>query len=42
MLGRDDVEFALQAEWALGDNVNYLERNKVTDVYFARLFVQLP
>jgi hypothetical protein len=42
MLGRADVEFSLQAEWALGNNVDYLERNEVDNMYFARFFVQLP
>ncbi|MEE9320447.1 MAG: TonB-dependent receptor [Granulosicoccus sp.] len=40
--GKADVEFALQAEWAIGDNVNYLERNEVEDAYFAKLVVRLP
>ncbi|MEE9320448.1 MAG: TonB-dependent receptor [Granulosicoccus sp.] len=42
LLGRTDIELALQAEWALGDNVNYLERNEVADAYFAKLLVQFP
>ena len=41
-LGRLDATLALQAELALGENVDYLERNEVEDRYFAKLSVRLP
>ena len=33
---------ALQAELDLGDTVDYLQRNQIDDLYFARVSVQLP
>lgn len=41
-LARMDASFALQAELDLGDNVDYLSRNDVDSLYFARLTLQLP
>jgi len=36
------VSAALQAELDLGNTVNYLQRNQIDDLYFARVSVQLP
>ncbi|MGQ7847289.1 TonB-dependent receptor plug domain-containing protein [Granulosicoccus sp. 3-233] len=36
------ASFALQAELDLGGTVDYLERNKIEDLYFARLNIELP
>ncbi|MFK7992616.1 MAG: TonB-dependent receptor plug domain-containing protein [Granulosicoccus sp.] len=41
-LSRLNASLALQAELDLGDTVDYLQRNQVENLYFARLTVQLP
>ncbi|MEE9322369.1 MAG: TonB-dependent receptor plug domain-containing protein [Granulosicoccus sp.] len=41
-LGKTEINLAIQAEWDTGDTVNYLERNKVEDMYFAKLVIRLP
>lgn len=37
-----DASAAVQAELDLGDTVDYLERNQIDDLYFARVAVRLP
>jgi len=37
-----DASAAVQAELDLGDTVDYLDRNQIDDLYFARVAVQLP
>ena len=41
-LARLNAVAALQAEMDLGNSIDYLERNKIDNLYFARLTVQLP
>ncbi len=41
-LSRLNASLALQAELDIGDTVDYLERNQIDNLYFARLTVQLP
>ncbi|MBX2882425.1 MAG: TonB-dependent receptor [Granulosicoccus sp.] len=36
-LGTVEASLALQGEWRLGTNVDYLERNQIEDLYFAKL-----
>lgn len=39
-LGGAEASIALQGEWRLGSNVDYLERNEIEDLYFAKLTVR--
>lgn len=41
-MSRLNVSLALQAELDLGDTVDYLQRNQIDNLYFARVTVQLP
>lgn len=40
--GRSIWTFSLQGEFAIGSNIDYLERNKIEDRFFAEVSVQLP
>lgn len=41
-LGKTEIDFVIQAEWEIGETVNYLERNEVEDMYFAKMVARFP